>query len=212
MKRFTFYVLRFAFLRLISALVVYRQGYHDRIAERKTQNIKRGTRNEFLGCRATRLENLFYFGGQVCERRGLVDREVRQYFSVERDIRKFQPVHELAVTQAIGTSRRSDPDDPQGAKVALPQLSTRKGEVQRSFDLLFRVAIELALGQAIAASQFQNPFSLVQPFVSTFSARHKSSILRVSAFAQMPATQVKQSCCSVKPFAVVLWSDSRRYY
>jgi hypothetical protein len=162
-----------AFLASISASIL--EGANK-------QDNEQGTRND-LRSRAARLQDLFHFAGQMRERCGLVHREIGQNFPVERYVRQFQTVHELAVAQTVCASGRSDPDYPQRAKVAFPELSARKSEVQRPRDLLFRVPVELALGQAVSASQFQDPFSLVQPFVSTFSARHKSSILRVSALA-----------------------------
>src|SRR5262249_16693690 len=108
------------------------------------------------------------------ERRWLVDCEVCQHLAIQLDIGELQPVHELAVAQSVGARGGADSHDPQRAKVSLLELAPGERKIERAFDLLLRVTIQLALCAAIAAGEFQNSFSFLQTFVSTFSARHKS--------------------------------------
>src|SRR5213592_440339 len=98
-----------------------------------------------------RLDGLLDAPGDFRKRRRLVDREVGQHLAVEVDVGELQAVHKLAVAQAVGARRRTDAHDPERAKFALLELAARESEIQRALDLLFRMAIKLALGAAIAA-------------------------------------------------------------
>src|SRR2546423_6154338 len=140
-----------------------------RVTHRSTFNVRQSG-----GRFGRRLDGLLDASGDFAKRRRLVDREVGEHLAIEVDVGEFQAVHELAVAQSIGARRRADANDPERAELALLELAAREGEIQRALDLLFRMAIELALGAAIAASQFQNVFTFLQSLVSAFYAWHQS--------------------------------------
>src|SRR5260370_13501747 len=87
------------------------------------------------------------FGRKLREAGGVLHRDVREDFAVERDARGFQPVNQLAVGQAVQPRSGADALNPQAAIMALLGTAVAEGIAIGAIGRFLSGLIQLALGE-----------------------------------------------------------------
>ena len=84
---------------------------------------------------------------QVAEGRGSSNGKVGEYLPIEIDARLLQTCHQPAVRHAVLSGRRIDADDPQSAKITLPNLAIAIRVRQALLDCRARLPVASCAGR-----------------------------------------------------------------
>jgi len=116
----------------------------------------------------------------------VVNRGLRKHFSVQRDTRFAQSLHEAAVGDPPGPAGCRDSGNPETPEIAFFPFTMRVGGRHRPVHRLRRGPIEPAAGTVVSAGHFETPFAALARCRSIGGSYHLSTPRRINQADRVP--------------------------
>src|SRR5688572_1951660 len=109
------------------------------------------------GLRSLGLQRVLGGGDQVVKGRAIGRGDVSQNLAIQTDLRRFQALHEAAVSNARGARGRVDANLPEGAIIALLGLAIAEGVLPAMIERIGCITVKFAAAHPEALGGFNCP-------------------------------------------------------